>query len=490
MRERELKFIVPEDFSWGEVDLGSDLRLVQQEPLRYDTIYVDTPDLRLAGWGCSLRHRSGEGWTLKLAPSADGMVLDRPELEFRDTAEVPVQALAIVAAYVRGSVVRPAVTLQTVRSPYQLEDGDAHVLGTATVDDVSVRGRGGAQFHEAEFELAEDAPVSLAKHIRKRMKKAGGGKPDPTPKYLRALGARARPNADIVLPQQEQARSLGDLALAAIAGSTLRLLQNDPLVRAGGDDEAVHQARVATRRLRSDLKTFHELVDPAWAADLLAELKWLGGLIGELRDTDVLRRRIQSRVAALPEASREGADRVLRALDARRRRARRALISGMADARYTRLVESMLRASRNPGFDPARSSRRVSAAMVFLTDPVRKLRKAVDRLPARPSDPALHDIRIRAKRARYAAEAIAPGLGKRASSIASAAANLQDVLGEHQDAVVATEWLETRLPRADETEAVLLGRLIRAERAAARASRSQWRAAWDDLDQRLKKADL
>ena len=110
MRERELKFIVPEDFAWTDVDLGEDLRLVQEEPLRYDTIYVDTSDLRLAGWGCSLRHRSGEGWTLKLVPTADGGLLERPELEFRDTSEVPVAALAIVAAYLRGSVVRPAVT--------------------------------------------------------------------------------------------------------------------------------------------------------------------------------------------------------------------------------------------------------------------------------------------------------------------------------------------------------------------------------------------
>jgi len=490
MRERELKFIVPEDFSWTDVDLGAELTLVREEPLRYDTIYVDTSDLRLAGWGCSLRHRSGEGWTLKLTPATDGGLIERPELEFRDMAEVPVGALAIVAAYLRGAVVRPAVTLQTVRSPFRLEDAGAHVLGVATVDDVSVRGRGGARFHEAELELAEDAPRSLAKHVRKRVKKAGGGKPDPTPKYLRALGARARPNADIVLPQEGQAKSLGDLALSAIAGSTMRLMQNDPLVRAGGDDEAVHQARVATRRLRSDLRTFHELLEPAWAADLLAELKWLGGLIGELRDTDVLRRRIQGRVAALPEAGRVGADRVLRALDARRRRARRSLIAGMTDERYIRLVESVLKASRNPGFDPARSSRRVSAALVFLEDPVRKLRRSVGRLPGRPGDPALHDVRIRAKRVRYAAEAIAPGIGKRASAVATAAAGLQDVLGEHQDAVVAVQWLQTRAPKADEAEAALLARLMRAEGAAARQSRSQWRAAWDELDRRLKKADL
>jgi len=270
----------------------------------------------------------------------------------------------------------------------------------------------------------------------------------------------------------------------------MRLLQNDPLVRAGGDDESVHQARVATRRLRSDLRTFHELLDPAWAADLLVELKWLGGLIGELRDTDVLRRRIQGRVAELPATGREGADRVLRALDARRRRARRSLLAGMVDERFTRLVESLLKASRNPQFDPARSSRRVSAAIVFLEDPVRKLRRAVGRLPARPSDPALHDIRIRAKRVRYAAEAVAPGLGKPAANVATAAAGLQDVLGEHQDAVVAREWLESRLPKADEAETALLNRLIRSERAAARASRSQWRGAWDELDRRLRKAEL
>jgi len=485
-----MKFIVPEDFLWTDVDLGEGLRMVQDQPLRYDTVYVDTSDLRLAGWGCSLRHRSGEGWTLKLAPTGDGLVLERPELEFRDTSEVPVAALSIVASYVRGSVVRPAVTLQTVRSPYRLVDSDAKVLGVATVDDVAVRGRGGVRFHEAELEFSEEAPPSLAKRVRKRMRKAGAGKLDPTPKYLRALGPRARRNPDIVLPVTGHAKSLADLARDAIATSTVRLMQNDPMIRAGGDDEAVHQARVATRRLRSDLRTFGELVDPEWAGELLSELKWLGGLIGELRDTDVLRRRLQGRVAALPAASRASADRVLRALDARRRRARRALIVAMSEERYTAIVESLLQASREPKFDPARSSRRVSAALGLLVEPVRKLRRPVARLRGRPSDEQLHDIRIRAKRVRYAAEAIAPGLGKRVTAIASAAADLQDVLGEHQDAVVAAQWLEARTARADAAELAVLQRLIRSEHAAARKARTQWPPAWDAMEHALKKADL
>ena len=72
MREREIKFLVAEDFSLEQVDVGRRLRLTPAGETRYETVYVDTPDLRLAGWGCSLRHRSGQGWTLKLPPVRAG----------------------------------------------------------------------------------------------------------------------------------------------------------------------------------------------------------------------------------------------------------------------------------------------------------------------------------------------------------------------------------------------------------------------------------
>ena len=73
-------------------------------------------------------------------------------------------------------------------------------------------------------------------------------------------------------------------------------------MRRGGDPEVVHQARVATRRLRSDLRTFEHFVDHEWAAELRAELRWLGAELGAVRDVEVLRDRLRADVAQLAES--------------------------------------------------------------------------------------------------------------------------------------------------------------------------------------------
>src|SRR5438552_3097982 len=115
MRERELKFLVPEGFSLDAVNLGRKLRLNPAGDVRFETVYVDTPDLRLAGWGCSLRHRSGEGWTLKLPRAGAGPLVEREEVEFPDEpgdGGPPSGALRLVAAFVRTAHVRATVRLR------------------------------------------------------------------------------------------------------------------------------------------------------------------------------------------------------------------------------------------------------------------------------------------------------------------------------------------------------------------------------------------
>jgi CHAD domain-containing protein len=108
----------------------------------------------------------------------------------------------------------------------------------------------------------------------------------------------------------------------------------------------------------------------------------------------------------------------------------------------------------------------------------RRLRKAVRRAGATPPDEALHRIRIRAKRARYAAEAVKPVLGKPARAFATAASNLQDELGEQHDAVAAQAWLREQAGSAPGAEALAAGQLVAAERTAAQAARERWRPAW------------
>ena len=130
---------------------------------------------------------------------------------------------------------------------------------------------------------------------------AGAGQPDPVPKIVRRWGQRAAEPPDVPpAPRLGRTSTPIDVVRAAIASGTQRLLANDPVVRQDSDPEGVHQARVATRRLRSDLRTFGALLDPDWTDALRAELGWIGGLLGAVRDADVLLERLDDRIAALP----------------------------------------------------------------------------------------------------------------------------------------------------------------------------------------------
>src|ERR1700682_3633687 len=171
------------------------------EAVRLETVYYDTPDLRLARWGVSLRHRAGEGWTLKLPPRAPaagqpaGQLLERDELTFQGGAKKPPEAaVAIVRAYVRKAELVPVARLSTLRRRVRLVDAAGARVAEVVDDEVSVRDgrRVAARFREIEIELAgADGNEAILAPLVGRLRAAGAGAPDPTPKHIRALGPRA-----------------------------------------------------------------------------------------------------------------------------------------------------------------------------------------------------------------------------------------------------------------------------------------------------------
>jgi CHAD domain-containing protein len=280
---------------------------------------------------------------------------------------------------------------------------------------------------------------------------------------------------------------VGELVRAALVKSVTRLLLSDPMVRLGEDIEAVHQARVGVRRLRSTLKAFGPYLDAAWTDDLRAELKWLGAALGEQRDADVMEERLRDRIASVSRNPQWGGE-IVRALDARRVRAKKALDLTLAQPRYVSLLERLIEAAREPvlslGTDPTGRP----LAQAIMVPPAGKIRIAVGRLGDDPPDEALHRVRINAKGLRYAAEAVKPVSDRQVERVERAARAVQDVLGEHQDAVVAGTWLHKRAPRA--ANPAPWARLERAEIAAAVASREEWPTAWEKLEQAMSDAGL
>jgi CHAD domain-containing protein len=481
--EREVKLGAAPSFRLPALDRVVDGVDAEAKPAeQLSASYLDTDDLRLTRWGVSLRHRSSDGWAVKLPQSSDGTSLVRQELLFPgDPRRPPAAAADLVRAFVRTATLRPQVRLKTVRRQTTLRDGAGWMVADVVDDEVAVveHRRIVARFRELEVEIADDEHLPVLETLVELLRENGAGPPDPTPKVVRALGPRASQPPEVSVADLGAESSVADVVRGAIAASVERLIRHDPVVRLDADLEGVHQMRVATRRLRSDLRTFGSLLDPGWAHGLRDELGWLAGALGAVRDGDVLLARLRGRVAGLPTADARSASRVLATLEASRGRDYDELLETLRSERYVALLDRLVAAATAPGLLPESDLSAADGLPALVRRPLRRLRKDVRALGDPPTDEELHALRIRTKRARYAAEAVAPVLGKRARAVASAAADLQDVLGEHQDAVVAEQWLRERARGSRSPKvALVVGELVGLERAAAERARGRWRKAW------------
>jgi CHAD domain-containing protein len=248
--------------------------------------------------------------------------------------------------------------------------------------------------------------------------------------------------------------------------------------RLGDHPEDVHQARVATRRLRSDLRTFRAFIDAEWVSEIRDELRWLAGRLGAVRDTDVLLERLQKQAKALPALDQRPAFALLRRLTADRETARGELLVALSSDRYADLVENLVHAARAPRLSPEADAPAQRVLPEVVRRPWKHLESAVGALGSSPQDEQLHEVRIRAKRARYAAEAVAAVIGKPAARLASALADVQSVLGDLQDATVAEAWLRAAASSARGSQAVVAGQLVGVQHQEMERARKQWRAAW------------
>jgi CHAD domain-containing protein len=490
MLEREVKLGAGPAFHLPDLSGVLDgVAVTPAEAVRLETVYYDTPDLRLARWGVSLRHRAGEGWTLKLPPAdATGQLLERDELVFQGGAKKPPEAaVAIVRAYVRKAELVPVARLSTLRRRVRLVDAAGARVAEVVDDEVSVRDgrRVAARFREIEVEVSSQqngAAGGIIDPLVMRLRGAGAGAPDPTPKHIRALGPRATEAPEVAAQPLQADPHAKDVIKHVLAESIASMLKHDPLIRTSGDPEAVHQARVATRKLRSHLRTFGPLLDLEWTGPLRSELAWLALGLGAVRDREVLLERLRERAKALPPSDLRSAGSLLRILELEIETLRAKLLAELGSVRYIDLLERLVMAAHSPATLPEADEPALKVLPPLAAGPWRRLRSAVKQLPETPTDPELHRIRILAKRARYAAEAVAPVAGSAAAGFARAAAKLQTILGEHQDSVTAQAWL--RGARISGRRAFVAGELIAMEHVAAEDARSKWSKTWKALERK------
>ena len=467
--------------------------------------YWDTADLRLTRSGLSLRHRtagdgSERGWTVKLPAAGEGgQGLRRSEVAYAGPEDhPPAEAAALVTATTRGQPLEPVVRLVTRRRRSSVLDAEGRVALELADDEVSVMDgdRVATRFRELEVELVpgeHDGPALLPLVVQ-RLQEAGAGAADPTPKIARALGPRALAPPDVEVHDIGSKSTAGDVARAAIAAGTRRLVAHDPGVRLGGDDEDVHQARVATRRLRSDLATFRPLLDRAWVAEVRVELAWVAGELGAVRDADVLLARLRRQSDQLGKADAAGAAPLLRTLDVERTQARARAAEALQTPRYAALLDRLVAASSSPPLTEAAEQRAADAVAGLVVRSWRHLAKAVEQVGDDGPDELLHEVRKKAKRCRYACEAVVPVVGKDAKRLAVAVAGIQEVLGDLQDAAVAELWLRSRTAALSGPDAAgsafAAGLLTAVQQRAAAEAREGWRAAWDNASAKKLRAWL
>lgn len=270
--------------------------------------------------------------------------------------------------------------------------------------------------------------------------------------------------------------TVADVVRSFLSTGAQELLDGKASISCGDDAEAVHETRVATRHLRSNLQTFGRDMDAVWLAEVRGELAWLARALGAVRDSDVLSDRIRDRASELDARYRPHALELLAALEATGREARQDLRAVMGSPRFDELVARIVEAGASPPMGPGGDERASKVAPSLVSKRWTQLRRAVEALPVEPEDAALHEVRIRVKKCRYTTEAVSCVSGRKAIRLARALRSLQTILGDLHDVAAAQSWL-LQAPRSA-AQGVAAGLMIAAEAKEREALIYAWQRAW------------
>jgi CHAD domain-containing protein len=433
-------------------ELPSWSALFDAEPVAQDqqlrATYLDTADLRLAGARITLRYRSGDdvtGWHLKLPAGKDTRDEIQVRTEARDEPGPPPAELAeLLRSITRGAPLEPVAELRTARRVLRWSDPAGGDLLEVTDDRVDARVLPDGpdnSWREIEVELGAGGDLRLLKKADAVLRKSGVKPSSSASKLARALGDRVPEQPGPIGTQA----SAGEVVLAYLRTQVAAIRRYDVEVRRDSDD-AVHQLRVATRRARSVLQAYGRIVERERTRRLTDELKWLAGVAGEARDLEVLRERFTRAVAARPSEQVLGPvqARLVSWFAPRQAEARRRLLEALDSPRYLELLDTLDALLADPPLTARAAAPAAKELPRQLSRTFRRMQTHMDVADSRSGtarDLELHEVRKAAKRMRYATEAAAPVLGSNAERLISHTKDVQEVLGEHQDAVVAAPVL-------------------------------------------------
>ncbi len=515
--EIEAKLLVPRAADLGAIARLEQLGAYRLRPLgtaRLYSLYLDTAERTLVRHGVALRvRRHGRRWeaTAKWPGQVNGTVHERPELTVPLSGApampfaLPEGALGLqLSALVAGRPLVPILITHVQRRrfhllpslPSEVVDELEEPVAELALDRVRlVAPQGGhgavATYCEAEIELLHGARRDVAE-LAQLLQDQFGLTASSDSKFARGLmllyGPALLGSREPGLPGTTD--TVEAAACKVVAVHLRRLRQHDPGARLGEDPEALHDMRVAVRRLRAAVRIFEAGI-PARSRDHLAgELQWLGHALGGVRDLDVQLERLtrpdpnRGAAGAGPGAALADLEEYLQAERAQRRTAMLAVLSS---SRYFRLLVRLERFTLQSPRRPRTAGRElvVVAGRRALQHAVTRLLRRGDNIAASGATPTvedLHALRIRAKRLRYLLEFLCELTGKPGRRFVKRLVRLQDLLGAHQDAVVATDWTrryaESRGAQSDSETLLALGMLIGHEQRIAAEARADFHKTW------------
>lgn len=495
-REIERKLDVPPKWHLPKLDGPSGVvgRVRRLPPLTLTATYYDTDDLRLARHKITLRRRTGggdDGWHLKL-PAGDEHTRDEVHLPLTTPGDPPRELVWLVIGCTRGAVLSPVATLINERRPFAVLDHEGAPLAEITDDHVTVErdDRVTATFREVEVEAASGRSAPDLSVVVDALLAAGAAPGSFASKAVRALGADALLAPDVGPSPTLTAGSTAADVMRAYLTTHVAALQESDLGARRHLDDAVHQLRVAVRRLRTVLRVFAPMFEQDWADHLRRELGGLADVLGPVREAEVVQAHL---LRLLPAKGGESARDLVRwAFQERARPAEHDLQEVLHEPRYLALLDALVDAARSPHLAPAAEGPAMVVLAPLVADAWHAFAVRAERLRRKGPDTPWHEARIRAKRVRYAAEAVAAVSGDEATHFARRLAKTTEVLGDHQDASIAAAALaEMAHGRGVSGEAQrALHRARRRAREQVGDARERFLDAWPDLAREAHRAWL
>ncbi len=457
-REIELKFLA------SSARLEAALRIPQLAPLRAAlprlqvSTYFDTPDQNIQKAGFVLRLREVGGGVIQTVKQ-ESAGLERGEWEAALDVHEPDHQLAaqtplgqLLADEDLRKAIGPAFSTRVNRRTGDVTFSKA-VIEVAIDEGEVVAGEAHAPILEIELELKSGPRSGLFALARKLTRAA------PVSLSLISKGERGyRLAAGVwgapvkMTPPPLDARMSAAEAFCAIAHGCLRqMMLNAPAFETGQEVEAVHQTRVAIRRLRAAMALFRPLITDETFPVLAADLKWLSDHLGVTRDIDVLlTETVQPAIAREPDAP--GLAELAAFIATRQTASRKILREAMASPRGRKLMLDLLlwvedgpwrRKPLSPGEDPESLQNLLARR---LRSSRKKLAALGENLAALP-EAQMHEVRIRAKKLRYQAAffdmlASQSKGAKRFRTLVDALERIQETLGAVHDAEATAAFLE------------------------------------------------